>query len=196
MRRRSALVLATLVSAAPTASAQTFNFETTPFGTPVPLSITNGGVTAAFASAAGFSVQPSFFGGLTGRVLRDDDAATAPLTVTFSTLLSSVSLNFGLNAVPATGSLTLLARNGATLVGSVTVAGAPPAGFVFPEGVISFTGAGFDTIVLSSTARDFAVDNIVVQPSTAIPEPGTVALFGTGLLLVSGAAARRRRAPG
>ncbi len=196
MRRRSALVLATLVSAAPTASAQTFNFETTPFGTPVPLSITNGGVTAAFASAASFSVQPSFFSGLTGRILRDDDAATGPLTITFSTLLSSVSLNFGLNAVPATGNVTLLARSGATLVGSVTVAGAPPAGFLFPEGVIAFTGAEFDTIVLSSTARDFAVDNIVVQPSTAIPEPGTVALFGTGLLLVAGAAARRRRAPG
>jgi hypothetical protein len=185
-----------LVSAAPTASAQTFNFETTPFGTPVPLSITNGGVAAAFASAAGFSVQPTFFGGLTGRVLRDDDAATGPLTITFSTLLSSVSLNFGLNIVPAAGNFTLVARNGATLVGTVTVAGAPPPGFLFPEGVVSFTGATFDTIVLSSTARDFAVDNIVVQPSTAIPEPGTVALFGTGLLLVSGAAARRRRAPG
>ncbi len=196
MRRRSALILATLMSAAPTASAQTFNFETTPFGTPVPLSITNGGVTAAFASAAGFSVQPTFFGGLTGRVLRDDDAATSPLTITFSTLLSSVSLNFGLNIVPAAGNFTLVARHGATLVGTVTVAGAPPPGFLFPEGVVSFTGATFDTIVLSSTARDFAVDNIVVQPSTAIPEPGTVALFGTGLLLVSGAAARRRCAPG
>ena len=54
----------------------------------------------------------------------------------------------------------LVARNGATVVGSVTAAGVPPAGFVFAEGVISFSGDAFDTIVLSSAARDFAVDNI------------------------------------
>lgn len=201
MRRRSALVLATalataLTTAAAPAAAQTFNFETTPVGTAAPLAVTSGGVTASFTSGANFSVQPSFFGALTGRVLRDDDATISPLTITFSTLLSGISLNFGTNTfAPGTG-LTLEARNGATLVGTVNVPAVAPPGFLFPEGVISFGGAAFTSVVLSSAARDFAVDNIAVTQAAVVPEPGTVALVGTGLLLACAVTARRRRAPG
>ena len=198
MRRKSALVLATLLStAASTAAAQTFNFETTPAGTAVPLSITSGGLTATFTSASNFSVLASTFGTLSGRVLRDDDALASPLRITFSSLVRSISLNFAARGAPLSpAGLTLQALNGATLVGSVSATGTPPAGFLFAEGVVAFAGSSFDTVVLTSTAPDFAVDNVAVAQAAVIPEPATVALVGVGVLLVSGAAARRRRAAG
>src|SRR5688500_8962835 len=73
MRRRSAVLLTAALSAvASTASAQTFDFETTPLFTAVPFSITTGGLTATFSSEANFGVQPSPFSTLTGNVLFDD----------------------------------------------------------------------------------------------------------------------------
>jgi hypothetical protein len=185
--------MATLLSAS-AASAQTFDFETTPLGAPVPLSVTSGGITASFASASNFSIRPSFFSGLTGRTLLDDDPARNPLTITFSEAVSSISFNFGLNAFAAPAGLTLQARNGAAVVGAVTVAGAAPPGFLFFEGVASFAGAAFDSVVLTSTATNFGVDNIRVTTASVIPEPATVALVGVGVLLLSGLTARRRRA--
>jgi hypothetical protein len=198
MRRRSAVVLATVLSTtASAASAQTFNFDTTPVGTAAPFSISSGGVTATFASAANFTVQPTFFSGLTGRVLFDNDVTVAPLTISFNTLLTGVSLRLGANSPLTAAAFTLQARNGATLVGTVNVAGTVPPGFLFPEGALSFAGATFDSLVLSSTARDFAVDNIVVTTSGAVvPEPATVALVGIGMLVVSAVAARRRSTAG
>jgi hypothetical protein len=62
-------------------------------------------------------------------------------------------------------------------------------GFTFPEGEISFAGMPFNEIVVSSTATDFAVDNINV---IAAPEPGSFLLLGAGLIL-SGLASLRRR---
>jgi hypothetical protein len=194
MRRRSAALLAAALSVvASTAPAQTIDFETTPMGTAVPLSITAGGLTATFTSAANFGVQPSPFSTLTGNALFDDDAAIGPLTIAFSAPLMGISLDFGTNSPFAPAGLTLQALLGGTLVGTVSAPGVVPPGFLFPEGSIAFAGTTFDAVVLSSTARDFAVDNISLRAS-AVPEPGTVGLVGAGVLLMAGVAARRRTA--
>lgn len=198
MTRRVAIVLAAaLAVSASIADAQTFDFETTPAGTAVPLSITSGGLTATFTSGAGFSVQPAFFSSaLSGLVLRDDDPAMGSLTVAFSSPVTGILLNFATNSPLTPAGLTLEARDGATVVGSVSVPGVVPPGFLFPEGLVSFTGPTFTSVVLSSSARDFAVDNLVLTAATAvIPEPGTLLLFGTGALLVGASALRRRRLP-
>jgi hypothetical protein len=197
MRCRLAAVLGTIVlAAATTASAQAFDFEAVPVGTTVPLSITSGGLGATFTSGAGFSVQSaSFLSTLTGNVLRDFDAVRSPLTITFSAPLTGISLRFATNDLLGTTGLTLQARDGAALVGSVRVPGVVPDGWLYPEGVIGFAGPTFTSVVLSSTAPDFAVDQIVVAQVGVVPEPGTVALVGTGVVLVAGTAARRRRTP-
>ena len=204
MRRAFTIVLAitaTIVlataSTASTASGQTFDFETVPVGTTVPLSMTRGGLAATFTAAAGFGVQPApFLATLTGNVLRDADAATGPLTILFSAPLAGVSLRFATNEVLGTAGLTLEARIGAALVGSVSVPGVVPDEWLYPEGVISFTGPAFTSIVLSSTASDFAVDDVVVTQAGVVPEPNAAALIGTGLVLVAMVAARRSRTIG
>jgi hypothetical protein len=132
-------------------------------------------------------VQPSPFSTLAGRVLMESDPTAGPLTITFSAPLTGISLRFGLNSPFAPGSLMLQALNGVTMVGSVSAPGTVPSGFLFPEGSISFAGAAFNSVVLSSTAPDFAIDNI---NASVVPEPATVWLVGSGALLV---AARRRR---
>jgi hypothetical protein len=192
MRRRlAALLAAALSGVAAAAPAQTFDFESTPLGTAVPFSVTSGGLTATFTSAANFTAQPSPFSALAGNALFDDDDAVGPLTISFSRPLTAIALDFGTNAPFTPMGLTLQALSGGTLVGTVSAPGVVPAGFLFPEGSLSFAGAPFDAVVLSSGARDFAIDNLAVS---AVPEPGTVALVGAGVLLVAGAAARRRRA--
>jgi hypothetical protein len=192
MRRRLGAFLAAALSAvASTAPAQTFDFETTPMGTTVPFSITSGGLTATFTSAANFSVMPSPFSTLHGNALFDDDDAVGPLTITFSRPLAAISLGFGTNSPFAPAGLTLQAFDGATLVGTVGAPGVVPPGFLFPEGSIAFAGGPlFTSVVLSSAARDFAIDDLVVS---AIPEPAALALLGPGVLLVAAVAARRRR---
>ena len=195
MRLGSAILLAASLAAAPLAGAQTFDFETTPDFTLVPFSVTSGGLTATFTSAGSFMVQPSPFLTLLGRVLKDDDGISNPLTITFSAPLTGISLRFGTDAPFSTTGLTLEALFGATVVGSANAPGAVPPGspFPVPEGTITFAGPAFTSVVLSSSAPDFAVDDIVVRQVATVPEPTSVALVGTGVLLTAGAAARRRR---
>lgn len=194
MRRAFAIVLATIASAtASTAWGQTFDFEPVPVGTTMPLSMSSGGLAATFTDGAGFSVQPApFLNTLTGNVLRDFDATSHPLTITFSAPLTGVSLRFATNEVLGTAGLTLEARLGAALVGSVSVPGVVPDEWLYPEGVISFTGPAFTSIALSSTASDFAVDEVVVTRAGVVPEPNAAVLVGTGMVFVVVAARRSR----
>lgn len=206
MRRSlSALAAVALLAAAPVAlQAQTFDFEgaETPIGWTTPFSVTRDGLTASFSSTNNaapsvYVVSNSFFSTLTGRVLLDADGVnTTALQVLFDRPLTTAAMKFALNATDTPASFTLMAYLGATLVGQVSASGTIPPQFGFPEGQIAFTDAGgFDRIVLSSTATDFAIDDVTVRQAQVVPEPATVALLGAGVVALGvGGAWRRRRA--
>jgi hypothetical protein len=178
MRRLlSALTAICLVAVFSTAASAgpLYTFDAIGSGTTTTFTDTSDGVTATFSSPDGavFVVTGSFFDSLTGNVLFDVDAAHHALDVEFSSPASFVSLLFAVNGLD-TDTLTLEAFLGGTLVGSVTTGGTVPSGGFFPEGTISFSGVLFDAIRLTSTAPDFAVDDIALS---AVPEPATVLLL-------------------
>jgi hypothetical protein len=195
----------TLVAAAALAAAlhvgpgiaeavSTYNFETQAPGTATPFSVADTGVTASFSSPAdpgGFTIAPTFFSTLPGQVLLDPGPAGAdniPLTMGFSQPIASITLLFALNTQVTAVPLNLSTSAG----GSASATGAVPAGFAFPEGSLSFTGAPFTSVVLSSPAFDFAIDNVVVTPAVpGVPEPGTLSLVAVGLVALG--VVRRRK---
>ena len=181
----AALVLA-LVTTAANAKTVVFDFEDQAFGAVAPLASSVDGLTATFASSpdeSGFSISGAFFSTLTGNYLQ----GTGPffttgnaLTIRFSDDVRSISLKFATDTEPT---LNLF-----TAGGTASATGIAPGGFFLnPEGVLGFAGPNFRTVLLSSNALSFAVDDITVTT----PEPAAFALFGLGLL---GAGALRRRA--
>ena len=193
---RSVLCLAFVCGSVSAATLFTFDGDTV--GTVTTFTDTVGSVSATFsAPPTGFSVQPSFFSTLTGNVLVDGGTAggdNLALTISFNTALSDLALLFATNS----GSPVPLVLNaylggvGGTLVGTASASGTiPGGGFTFPEGSIDFNGAVFDTVVLSTTALDFAVDNV---SATVTPEPGQLGmvLLGLGLLGLYGQRRNRR----
>lgn len=180
-------------------AASLFNFEGDALGTYTAFTNVNNGLSATFTSngdPGGFVVDTSFFSSLTGNVLLDPGPAgddQLSLTVSFSSQVSSASLDFAINPITPTDTFTLAAYQGSTLVGSDTETGSVPSGsFYYPEGVASFNGALFNSIVLSSSGEDLAVDNISVSAATT-PEPGTMSIVGLAVLAGFGIGYRRKR---
>jgi hypothetical protein len=192
MRWKSSLAALFLVIGAQVGSAATitFNFNSDA-GKSTTFTDTVSGLSATFSSLSdpgGFTVIPTFFKALTGNVLLDPGPANKDnlaLTITFGQDLSSLSLLFATNSgagVP----LVLTALEGSTVVGTASSSGVIPSGFFFPEGTLTFSGATFNKVALSSTALDFAIDDVTVV-GTAVPEP---AMFLPGCVIVAGLAMR------
>lgn len=171
-----------------------FNFDNDSLGTATNFTDTVNGLSATFSSSAdpgGFVVYQSFFETLTGNVLGDPGPAGLDglnLDINFSQNLAAATLDFATADFGTPSPLTLTAYEGSTMVGSYTSTGQYLDGFTFPEGEISFAGQTFNQLVVSSSAMDFAVDNINVTPS---PEPAAFSLFAVGLLAMGIPAARR-----
>ena len=183
-----------LFCATASASISTFNFDSDALGTSTTFTDTVNGLSATFSSSAdpgGFVVYPSMFETLTGNVLGDPGPAfqnNLALNGNFSQNLSAITLDFATSDFITPSPFTLTAYQNSALVGSATLTGQFLAGFTFPEGEIAFAGGPFNQVVLSSAAADFAVDNINVL--TATPEPGSIGILATGLILLG--AARKR----
>jgi len=175
-------VVALLGGLAAPASADTITFESVPLGTAVPFSSTAGSTTATFSSPDGavFIVGPFVLG---GNFLYDNDPALHRLDILFDQTISSVSLRFALNAQNSTQTFMLEAWSGASMVGSASATGLIPLGGILPEGIISFDSSGtmFDSVRLTSTAVDFAIDDVSVR--AAVPDAGsTLLLLSAGLI--------------
>ena len=193
---RSLLAAGALCGAAQASTL--FNFDNDSLGTSTNFTNTVNGLSATFSSAAdpgGFVVYASMFETLTGNVLGDPGPTgmdNLALTVNFSQNLSAVTLDFATSDFSTPSPLTLTAYENSNLVGLTSATGQFLSGFSFPEGEITLAGAAFDQVVISSTATDFAVDNINV---IAAPEAAEFALFALGLLALGAPAIRRRRNP-
>jgi len=173
-----------------------FSFDNDSLGTATTFTDTVNGLSATFSSNAdpgGFVVYPSIFQTLTGNVLGDPGPAGQDgltLSVNFSQALSAVTLDFATSDFFTPSPLTLNAYYNGTLVGTVTQTGQFLSGASFPEGEIALEAAAFNSFTVSSTAMDFAVDNITVAPT---PEPASFCLLMLGLTVTGGAALWRRR---
>ena len=191
------LFAASILGTTANASVVVFNFDGDNLGTTTIFTDTDPltGISATFSSTAdpgGFVVYPSMFQTLTGNVLGDPGPAgqnNLTLDVNFSTELSAITLNFATSDFAAPSPLTLQAYQNSILVGSATLPGMFLSGFPFPEGEIAFSGAGFNRVAISSTATDFAVDNITVATA---PEPGPLSSFAVGLICLALGARRRK----
>ncbi len=192
---------AALLLTAPAARAQVFDFEAAPPGF-TPLVQTSGGVTATFGNTGSpqlyevLTFPAGSFALLANNVLgttpgTGDIFGPTPLEIVFDRPLTSIALAFALTgaAVPGT-QLTLTAFLGANPVGNVVApAGVGPN---FPEGISSFNTVAFDRVLLTSDGNDFAIDDVAVT-AAVLPEPATVSLVGSALVVLAVCARRRRR---
>jgi hypothetical protein len=183
------------LAASPVANADTiFNFDSDSVGTSTTFTDTSNGLSATFSSSAdpgGFIIYASMFDTLTGNVLGDPGPSGLGglnLDISFSQDLASVSLDFATADFGTASPLTITAYENSTFIGSASSSGETPSGFIFPEGAVSFAGSPFNQLVVSSSAPDFAVDNIDV---VAAPEPAAIALFALGLFALGIPALKR-----
>jgi hypothetical protein len=169
-------------------------------GTSTPFNLTDNGVTATFSSPGQFEVEPNFGFAppFSGNVLADD-LSGAPLFISFSTEVTSISLDFATDDVEVPSTLELVAIDGSTPVGFTGAQGT----FIneFPQGILTFSGSTFDGVELfDDQAPAFAIDNVDVSFSSAgaagVPEINTSGLGAMVLLLLGALAlleARRSR---
>ncbi|RYG22434.1 PEP-CTERM sorting domain-containing protein [bacterium] len=186
-------LLAALLCSALAAQAAFYDFESVALGTTTPFSLTDDGITASFSSsplAGSYEIADASDPGLllttlTGHILVEPSITSSLLTISFDQPLGVFSTLF---ASSSDQPVELNAYSGASLVGTVVVAGVSPGGGSYPEGQIGFAGAVFDRVTLQSQADDEAIgiDNVSVQ---AVPEPASMIALGAGAV----ALLRRRR---
>lgn len=172
------------------AAAIAFEFESLALGAETPLASTSGGLTATFSGPAGVdpgafalsfnsssgpfpapyrTLQVAFL--TTGNAF---GASGSPLSISFSAPLQAIQLAFALDDTTSAASLSLVTNVG----GTTSARGALAPGFRYPEGLLSFNGAPFTSVTLSSSALGFQIDNLV---ATTVPEPLSLDLLGVGL---------------
>jgi hypothetical protein len=200
------LIVNSAVGGAPT-GAHYVNFDNLALGN---AGGTSGGIGVAFTSGDGRAVQGALAGRYAAPFLSGGngtlfgDPANGPDTTTYlSTGIGTITLTlpgpekyFGLLWGSVDGYNSLELFNGASLVGTVTgtdvTAGAN--GNQGASGTFYVNIAddlAFNKVKLVSTQYAFEFDNVAYGTTAAIPEPGTMAIFGAGLLAFGWLARRK-----
>ena len=169
------------------AQTVTFDFDTAPLHTSLPLDITTGGITAHFSSGSPFynySIQRADALGFTpvgfsGYCIYPNTVFASDLLISFgSTLLTDISIMYAPEEYATDSSCTmrLTAYLGSILVGTTTFSIDPPG--TWPTGTLTLSSAQpFNNVVIHydappTTGGDygpiFMADNLVVTPA-AIP---------------------------
>jgi|SRR5579863_358166 len=172
-----------------------FNFNSDTVGEATNFTNTVNGISATFSSPlqGGFFVATNFLRPpMSGNILLDSGVApdnNIPLFINFSTEISSIILDFGLETTKPGALFDMIAFNNGTEVGSAFATGGGPS---FRQGTIGLGLPMFNEVELfTNSAPAFAIDNVRVAGVT--PEPASMALFGLGGLGLMGISKLRRR---
>jgi hypothetical protein len=183
--KRLAYIFAAAVSLGALATAQSvlFNFDDAPLHSPLPVTLTVGGITASFtATGQGFSIQTadalSFTPvGFSGYCIYPNSVFLADLLVGFSQPLTDFSILYAPEEYDCDSSATMRVTaylNGA-FVGTATATADPPG--TWPTATLSFSSTqAFNSVVVHYDAPPptggdwgpiFMADNMYVTPTAA-----------------------------
>ena len=193
MLKRS-LTVACLAATALSTQAQTvvFDFDGTPAHSPLPISLTVGGITANFsATGSGFSIQPADTLGFTpvgfaGNCIYPDSVSAADLLVSFSQPLTSFAILYAPEELGCDSSarMRVTAYLDALLVGTATTNASVPG--TWPTEWLRYNStAGFNRVVVHYDAPPacqdygpvFMADNMEI-----VPAPPPIVLSGAAKL--------------
>ena len=174
----------------------TFNFDAVTIGLTTTFFDLNNGIQADFTSppdsdafyvAMDTTIAAGGFQNLSGNVLSNATMLNGLLKIAFSQPITSIRFSFALGDPGNTFMMNFATDAGVT----EDATGSIPAGHLFPEGLLSYSGPAFTSVTLSSVPS-FAIDNIVVSTSP-VPVPAALPLFASGLGCLGLLGWRRRR---
>ena len=172
-----ALTIGTAVTPA-FAAVTSYDFSTVS-GSSTPLTL-DGATFSSPSDPGAYTVGPNggLFSTLGSTVLSSAGVASA-LDISFAAPVTAIAFNFGLDDLGGVGdTLSFTPGGGAALIASA----ATPLGDLFPQGSVSYSGASFDTAVITSSVPLVIADLTTTAATTSVPEPATFGLLATGLL--------------
>jgi len=153
----AAMIAAPLAGAVPAAATLSENFDSLASGTQTQFT-DNGMIFSSPTDPGTFYVGSTggLYNSLTGNALFSSSFTGATLDITFSQPETSVTLDFGIDDILAgvwDDTLSYATNTGATGTATSTL---PPGAF-YPEGVLTYTGAPFTSIAITSATEGFHV---------------------------------------
>ena len=154
-----AAVLVTLLAASAATHAQVlFDFESTPIGTPLPLDITQSGVTAHLsATGSGYSIQDPLYtilvlpAGFSGHALSPSSVFLSDLLVSFDAALGGFSILVApqVLACDTTATLRVTGYLGTTFVATATSTATTDPPYMWPSSTLALSSLQpFDHLVV------------------------------------------------